>query len=89
MVKIMKNREDLELVTWIFWDSKTGLEKFLFLVIYDLGNFDVLIQSGLWAIRKITFANLYKAIHNAIIFPVSSELLNMETVKEKGKITKN
>ena len=58
-------------------------------MIYDLGNFDVLIQSGLWAIRKITFANLYKAIHNAIIFPVSSELLNMETVKEKEKITKN
>ena len=56
--------------------------KIPFLVIYNLGNFDDLIQSGFWVIPKITFA---KIIHGAIIIPVSYDSLNLETAAKKGK----
>ena len=57
-------------------------------MIYHQGNFDSLIQKGFLVIPKITFANLRKPILDVIIIPVSSDPLNMETVKRKKKIIK-
>ena len=42
-------------------------------VMYNLGNFDDLIQTSFWVIPKVTFANLCKPIHDVIIIPVSSD----------------
>ena len=43
------------------------------------GNFDY--GSGLWVIQKIAFANLWNSILDAIIIPVSSDPLNLETLE--------
>ena len=62
--------------------------KIPFLVIYHLGNFYDLIQSGFSVTPKIIFDNLYKPIHDVIIIPVSSDPVNLEAVERKGKNTK-
>ena len=81
----MKNKRALELVTSLSLGCKACLGK-CFLVIYHLENFDdALIQSGFTVIQKITFAFLCKPIHDAIIIPVSYDLLNLETVEKKEK----
>ena len=54
-------------------------------MIYHLGNFDDLIQSGFWVFPNIAFANSSNPIHDVIKIPVSFEPLNQETGKE-GKI---
>ena len=61
--------------------------KIPFSVIYHLDNFYDLIPSGFSVVPKITFANLYKPIHDIIIIPVSSDPVNLEAVKRE-KITK-
>ena len=43
-----------------------------------------LIQIGFPVILKITFANLWKPIHNVIIAPASSDLLNLEAVERNA-----
>ena len=60
--------------------------KLSFLVIYHLGDID-LIQSSFPIIPKIKFANLFKSVHYAIIIPVLSDPLNLGNV-EREKITK-
>ena len=50
-----------------------------------MGKFDELIQSGFWAIPKLTFAILCKTVHIFIIIPVSSDPLNQKSVERKGK----
>ena len=40
-------------------------------------------------VSKITLANLRKLIHDVKVIPVSSDLLHLETVERKEKITKN
>ena len=47
--------------------------KIIFSVIYKLGNFYDLIQSGFWIIPKIAFAYLRKPIQDIIIIPVSHD----------------
>ena len=74
--------------TSIFLGCKT-FKKIPFLVIYDLGNFDNLIQSGFWIITKITFANLCKPVHDIISIPVSSLLFESGNVERKGKFFEN
>ena len=82
MVKIMKNKKGLQLVT--------SFKKFLVLVIYHLGNIDESIQSGICVIPKITFANLCKPICNVVIIPVSSDALHFGNCRKEGeKITEN
>ena len=68
-----------------FFGLQNMSRKIPFLVIYRLGNFDDLMQSGVWVVAKTTFAYLCKPIHNVIIIPVSSGPLNLETVEGKGK----
>ena len=84
---IMKNKTGLKLVTRVSLGYKTCLEN-SFLVIYHLGNFDNIIQSGFWIIPKIALANLCKPIQAVIIVLVSSEPLILETAERKKKITK-
>ena len=55
---------------------------------YQPVSFDDLIQSGLWVIPKLIFANLCKPIHDIIIIPVLSDSFNLENVEKKGKIIK-
>ena len=65
------------------YQSLFGLQNIFrnsFSVIYLLGNFDDLIQSGFQFIPKIIFANLCKPVHDVIIIPVSSDALNLENV---------
>ena len=81
----LKKLRGLELVTSFSLSYKICLEKVLFLVIYHLGNFDDLIQSGFWVIPKILFPNFCKPIQDVIIIPVSSDPVNMVTVKRKGE----
>ena len=59
-----------------------------FLMIYHEGNFDDLSFSSFWVIPKITIAKLCKLVHIVIIISVSSDPMNLETVKSKEKITK-
>ena len=57
------------------------VRKIPFLVINHLGNFDDLRKRRFWVVPKIPFANLCKPIYDAIIMPVSSDPLNLETVE--------
>ena len=84
---IMKNKTGLKLVTRVSLCCKTCLEN-SFLVIYHLGNFDNIIQSGFWIIPKIALANLCKPIQDVIIILVSSEPLILKTVERKKKLKK-
>ena len=84
---IMKNKTGLKLVTRVSLGYKTCLEN-SFLVIYHLGNFDNIIQSGFWIIPKIALANLCKPIQDVIIILVSSEPLILKTVERKKKFKK-
>ena len=59
------------------------------LVIYHLGSFEDFIQSCFWVIPKITLSNLCKEVHNVEIIPVSSDPVNLQTGKERQKMTKN
>ena len=52
-----------------------------FLVIYHLGNFENLTQSGFWVIPQILFAKLWKPIYDVIIIQISFVSLNLETVE--------
>ena len=69
--------------------SQNMFRKIPFVVVYHLGNFDDLLQSGFGIVPNITFDNLCKPIHDVIIIPVSSDPLNMESGNEGGKILKN
>ena len=60
-----------------FFGLQNMSRKIPFLVIYRVGNFDDLMQSGVWVIAKTTFANLCKPIkqrHNysSFIWPFES-----------------
>ena len=65
---------------------KTCLEKIV--VIYHLGSFDGLMQSGFWVVIKIAFTNLCRVIHDVMVIPVSSDLLNLESLDSNGKNNK-
>ena len=56
-------------------------KKIPFLVIYHLHKFDDFIENGFWIIPNITITNLCKPIHDVIIIVVSSDALNVETLK--------
>ena len=58
-------------------------------MIYNLGNFDHFTQSGFSVIPKSRIANFCKPINKVIIFPVSSDPLNLKIVERKGKLTEN
>ena len=73
MVKAIKNRRGMELVTRLSSGCKISLEKLPFVVIYHLGNFDNLIQGDFWVIPKTKFVNLCKLIHDVIVIPVTSD----------------
>ena len=53
-----------------------------------LGNLDDLIQSGFWVLKKTTFVNSCKPVHDVIIIPVPSDPLNLKTVERKGDYKK-
>ena len=82
---IMKNKTGLKLVTWVSLGYKTCLEN-SFWVIYNLGDFDNIIQSRFSIIPKIALANLCKPIQDVIIILVSSEPLILKTAERKKKI---
>ena len=58
--------------------------KFILLVMYYLTRLDV-IWTGFWVIPIFTSANVWKAIHDTQIIPLSLSLLNLESMKEEGK----
>ena len=60
-----------------------------FLKIYYLSNIVNLIQSGVWVVSKIAFANLCKPVHDVRIILISSDPLNLETVERKEQIQGN
>ena len=57
-------------------------------VVYYLGNFDDLIQSDTVLFDTLILCYLCKPIHDFIIISVSSDPLNLETVKKEKKYKK-
>ena len=66
------------------WVTKQ-IQKNTFSVIYNLHNFDDLIQSVFRVAPKITFANLGRPIQDVIIILVLFDPLNLENVEGKKK----
>ena len=56
-------------------------------MIYHLGNFDDLIQSGFWVIPKIIFAYLHKLLREIIIISDLYGYWNLRNAKKKDKNT--
>ena len=88
MNSVMKNKGSGTSYQSLF-KGPNPCRKILVSVIYHLGNFDDVIQSGFWVILKITFVNLCKPIYDIIIIPVSSGLWIWKIWKGREKITRN
>ena len=62
--------------------------KMYLLVTYYLTKFDGVMQIGFWVIPNITPWNLWKPIHDIIIYSFSFVLLNLESGNEQERLQK-
>ena len=89
MYKFIKSKKGPGTSGQTLFRLQSKFRKILSLVLYCLTKFDDVIYSCLWVIRKITFANLCKPIHNIINYTTSICPFESGTFEHEGKNCKN